>query len=191
VGKEHGMADTEETIEDIEGTEEEEALEAGPQRKMLGPTMVRTLMFVAVALVVIIIAATIAFLVAKRVSGRNIPGEKRSPELTEKSEPLQTLDLGSFNINIGSRDGDEPHFLQLEIVVAFDKEPPSDFLAELGERRQEFRDIVISVVGSQTYEDLRVSEGIEDLKRELRFMMNSKLQKGEIKTIYIVNFVLT
>ena len=185
------MADTEETIEDIEGTEEEEALEAGTRRKMLGPTMVRTLMFVAVALVVIIIAATIAFLVAKRVSGRNIPGEKRSPELAEKSAPLQTIPLDSFNINIGSRDGDEPHFLQLEIVIAFDKEPPSDFLAELGERKQEFRDIVISVVGSQTYEELRVADGIEKLKRELRFMMNSKLQKGEIKTIYIVNFVLT
>jgi flagellar basal body-associated protein FliL len=185
------MADTEETIEDIEGTEEEEALEAGPQRKMFGPTMVRTLMFIAVALVVIIIAATIAFLVAKRVSGRNIPGDKRSPELTEKSDPLQTLELGSFNVNIGSRDGDEPHFLQLEIVLAFDKEPPSDFLAELGERRQEFRDIVISVVGSQSYEDLRVAEGIEALKRNLKFMMNSKLQEGEIKTIYIINFVLT
>jgi flagellar basal body-associated protein FliL len=186
------MADTEETIEDIEGTEEEEALEAGPQRKMLGPTMVRTLMFVAVALVVIIIAATIAFLVAKRVSGRNVPGEKRSPELAEKSAPLQTMPLDSFNINIGSRDGDEPHFLQLEIVIAFDKEPPSDFLAELGERKQEFRDIVISVVGSKyTFEDLRESGGVEELKRELRFMMNSKLQRGEIQEIYVVNFVLT
>ncbi len=50
------MGDAEEPIEDIEATaEEEEQIEAGgPKRRLLGPSMVRVLLYVAAALVMIV-----------------------------------------------------------------------------------------------------------------------------------------
>jgi flagellar FliL protein len=182
------MADTEETIEDIEGTEEEEAIETGAPRKLFGPSMVRTMMFIAVALVIIIVSGTIAFVVAKRVN-RAPATERRSPELTEKREPLTPLSLEPFSIN--TSDTDEPHFLRLSIVLGYDKGTSAEFETELNNRRIEFRDIIISIVGQKTFDQLNEQHERDALKDEIRRRINSVLQRGEIKEVYFTEFVLT
>jgi flagellar basal body-associated protein FliL len=109
----------EETIEDIEETSEEEALEGvGPRKKLFGPTVVRTLIFVALALVLIIISGTIAYLVSRR-AGAPPATEKISPEFVEKENPLAYFDMESFSIN--TSDTDEPHFLKLTLSLGYEK----------------------------------------------------------------------
>jgi flagellar FliL protein len=183
------MADTEETIEDIEGTEEEETLEAGPQRRMFGPNMVRTLMFIAVALVVIIISGSIAYVVARRVN-RAPAMDKRSPELAEKRDPLTPYTLDPpFSIN--TSDPEEPHFLRLAIVLGHDEDVSSELQGELINRKDQIRDVIISIVGEMSYRDLDTQDERNVLKDKIKRRINAILQKGQIKEVYFTEFVLT
>jgi flagellar FliL protein len=182
------MADTEETIEDIEGTEEEETLAVGPQRRLFGPTMIRALLFIAVALVVIILSGTIAFVVARRVN-RTPAMEKRSPELAEKRNPLESMTLSPFSIN--TNDVDEPHFLRLVVVLGYEKDASAEFKGELINRMVEFQDLIITIVGSKRFDQLNGEENRSRIKEEIKRQINSRLQNGEIEEVYFTEFTLT
>ena len=182
------MADTEETIEDIEGTEEEETLAVGPQRRLFGPTMIRALLFIAVALVVIILSGTIAFVVARRVNRAPVTG-KRSPELAEKRKPLEPMTLEPFSIN--TSDVGEPHFLRLEVVLGYEQSNTAEFETELIARNEEFRDLIITIVGSKRFDQLNGEENRNRLKEEIKRQINSRLQNGEIEEVYFTEFTLT
>ena len=108
------MADTEETVEDIEGTEEEVMEAGGPGKKLFGPSMIKMLVIIAGALVMIIISGTIAYFVAQKV-GKPPATEKTSPEKVQKVKPLNYFDMRDFSIN--TSDIDEPHFVKLTISL--------------------------------------------------------------------------
>jgi flagellar FliL protein len=178
----------EETIEDIEETSEEEALEGvGPRKKLFGPTVVRTLIFVALALVLIIISGTIAYLVSRR-AGAPPATEKISPEFVEKENPLAYFDMESFSIN--TSDTDEPHFLKLTLSLGYEM-GRVELQSELVQRRAQLRDIIISIIGAMKYTDLNTQDKRDALKGDLMRRINEVLQKGKIKGIAFTEFVLT
>ncbi len=183
------MADTDETIEEIEGAPEEEAVEAGaPRRKLFGPALIRTLIYVAVALVLIIISGTIAYIVARRV-GTAPATEKISPEQRVRQKPLWYYDLESFSIN--TSDTDEPHFIKLTIALGYDA-GNTEIQTELNLRRPQLRDIVISVVGAKRYSDLNTQEKRDALKEEIKRRINSVLiTSTQVKEVVFTEFVLT
>jgi len=182
------MGDTEETIEDIEGTEEEEELEAGRLKKrFLGPTMIRTLLYVAAALVLIIVSGTIAYMVAKRV-GKAPATEKTAEEFKVHEKPLAYYDLKTFSIN--TSDTDEPHFVKLTIELGY-KKGKGDLQTELVDRTPQLRDIVISIVGAKKYSDLNTQDKRQQLKGDIMNKINDKLINGQIKSVAITEFVLT
>ncbi len=182
------MADNEETIEDIEETaEEEESLEGGPKRKLLGPAMVKTLLYVAAALVLIIVSGTIAYIVAKKV-GRAPATEKTAEEYREKPKPLAYFSLDPFSIN--TSDVDEPHFVKITINLGYEA-GKTDLQTELNARRAQLRDIIISIIGSKKYSDLNTQDKREKLKQEIMNKINDVLRTGQIKAVFIVEFVLT
>jgi len=184
------MGDTEETIEDIEGTpEEEEALEAGgPAKKLLGPTMIKTLIYVAVALVLIIISGTIAYIVARKV-GTAPAVEKKSPMYEVKQKPLDYFALQSFSAN--TSDTDEPHFLKLTLQLGYDPGGTTELQTELNARRPQLRDIILSIVGAKRFSDLNTQEKRDTLKEEIKRRINSVLQKGQVLGVVFTEFVLT
>jgi flagellar FliL protein len=183
------MGDTEETIEDIEATtEEEETLETGAQRRrFLGPPMIRTLLYIAAALVLIIISATVAYIVAQRV-GTPPRTEKISPEETVKEKPLQYFAMNAFSVN--TSDTDEQHFLKVEIQLGYDV-GRAELQQEIIDRRPEIRDIVISIVGAKKYNDLDTQDEREELKKEILNRINAILIAGKIKKVVFTDFVLT
>ena len=182
------MGDTEETIEDIEeAPEEEEAIEGGPKRKLLGPTMIRTLLYVAAALVLIIVSGTIAYMVAKRVS-KAPATEKTAEEYKDIAKPLASFDLKSFSIN--TSDIEEKHFVKVNIFLGYD-EGRQDIQSELNSRKEQLRDIVISIIGSKKYSDLNTQDKIEQLKEEIKRKINNIMRVGKIKAVYFTEFVLT
>ena len=182
------MGDTEETIEDIEETpEEEEAIEGGPKRKFLGPTMIKTLLYVAAALVLIIVSGTIAYMVAKRVS-KAPATEKTSLEYKEKAKPLAYFALQPFSIN--TSDIEEPHFVKISISLGYEA-GKTDLQTELNARRAQLRDIIISIIGSKKFSDLDTQDKREQLKDEIKRKINDILRNGEIKAVFFTEFVLT
>jgi flagellar basal body-associated protein FliL len=183
------MGDTEEPIEDIEGTaEEEEAIETGrPRRRLLGPPVVKTLIYVAAALVIIIVSATVAYMVARRV-GTPSPPDKTSSELIQKQRPLMYFNLEDFSIN--TSDSDEPHFVKIQIELGYD-EGNVQLQTELNKRRAQLRDTVISIVGAKKYIELNTQDKRDDLKEEIKRRINDILMDGKIKGIAFTEFVLT
>ncbi len=183
------MADTEETVEDIEGTEEEEeVMEAGgPGKKLFGPSMIKMLVIIAGALVMIIISGTIAYFVAQKV-GKPPATEKTSPEKVQKVKPLNYFDMRDFSIN--TSDIDEPHFVKLTISLGYEA-LTVELQTELGARRQELRDIVISVVGSKKFSDLNTQDKRNELKKDLLKRINDVLINGQITGIAFTEFVIT
>jgi flagellar FliL protein len=183
------MGDAEEPIEDIESTaEEEEQIEAGgPKRRLFGPSMVRVLLYVAAALVMIVISGTVAFLVAKR-SGVQPGGGRISPEQVQKVKPYIPFDLGEFSIN--TSDPVEPHFIKVTIVLGYE-ELKAELQTELNARRAQLRDTVIRTVGGKTYDELNTEDKRAALKKELLGSINDILINGTIKEVYFTEFVLT
>jgi flagellar FliL protein len=178
----------EETIEDIEEAPEEEEMEGvGPKKKLLGPNIVRTLIYVALALVLIIISGTVAFIVSRR-AGTPPATEKISPEFVEKENPLSYFDMASFSVN--TSDTDEPHFIKLTIELGYDM-GKVELQTELVQRRAQLRDIFISVLGAKRYTDLNTQDKRDALKVDLMRRINEILQKGKIKGIAFTEFVLT
>jgi len=184
------MADTEETIEDIEGAaEEEETLEAGgPKRKLFGPRMIRMLLFVAGALVLIIVSGTIAYVVAKRVGTPPVP-EKVSPQQKVKQKPLSYFSLESFSVN--TSDTDEPHFLKVTLELGYEQGTTNELQTELNSRRAQLRDIIISILGAKRYTDLNTQNKRELLKEEIKRKINDVLINGEVRQVAFTEFVLT
>jgi len=182
------MGDTEETIEDIEGTAEEEAAGVeGVRKKFLGPAVVRTLIYVAIALVMIIISGTVAYFIAQRV-GTPPAAEKISPEAVEKAKPYWYFALEPFSIN--TSDIDEPHFVKLTLALGYEV-GKVDLQTELNQRRPQIRDIVIKIVGSKRYTDLNTQDKREALKDEIKNSINDILINGKIKNVVFTEFVLT
>lgn len=189
-GKGMSMADTDETIEEIEEAPEEEVAEAGVgRRKFFGPTLIRTLIYVAIALVLIIISGTIAYIVAKRV-GTAPATEKISPEYRVREKPLMYYDLESFSIN--TSDTEEPHFIKITISIGYDQ-GNVELQTELNARKPQLRDIVISIVGEKRYADLNTQPKREALKEEIKLKINSVLTtpRAQVKEIVFTEFVLT
>jgi len=182
------MGDTDEAVEDIEETAEEEALEAGRiRRKIFGPPLIKILIWVAAAMVLIFISGTVAYIVAQKV-GKPPRTERTSPELTEKAKPLSYFDLSDFSVN--TSDTDDPHFMKLTIQLGYD-EGNMELQTELVKRRAELRDIIISVVGAKKYNDLNTQEKREILKGEIKNRINSILIADKIKKVVFTEFVLT
>jgi flagellar FliL protein len=185
------MADTEETIEDIEESTEEEALEAGGRRgRLLGPNVVRALLYIAAVLVLIIVSGSVAYVIARRV-GATPATEKTSPMLETKTKPLNYFSLESFSVNTSDRD--EAHFVKLTLELGYQMEgtASSEIQAELVQRRPELRDIVIRTLGSKSYHQLLSEENRQQLREEIKRSINRVLQRGQIQKVVFTEFVLT
>lgn len=183
------MGGNEEPIEDIEGTAEvdETIEEGGERRKLFGPAVIKTLLYVAGALVIIIISGTVAYLVAQRV-GRPPETDKISPEQRKLEKPLWYFDMESFSVN--TSDTDEPHFLKLTISLGYET-GKVELQTELNQRRAQLRDIIITVVGAKRYVDLNTQDKREALKEEIKNRINDILINGQLKGIAFTEFVLT
>lgn len=185
------MADTEETIEDIEESTEEEALEAGGRRgRLLGPNLVRALLYIAAVLVLIIVSGSVAYVIARRVGATPVT-EKTSPMLETKEKPLSYFNLESFSVNTSDRD--EAHFVKLTLELGYQREgtASSEIQAELVQRRPELRDLVIQALGSKSYHQLLGEENRRQLREDIKEKINQVLQKGQIEKVVFTEFVLT
>ncbi|MCX8029644.1 MAG: flagellar basal body-associated FliL family protein [Brevinematales bacterium] len=134
-----------------------------------------------------IIAAIVAFIVVSQMRAR-ISEEivvARGP--IKKEPPPMTFDLGSFNIN--TADTDEPHFVRIKMYIAY-PEKNNPLMLELGQRKFQIRDIVITTVSSMKKEDLDEPIEREELKERLKKLINNILVNGEILDIFFDEFTV-
>lgn len=167
-------------------TEESEAPEQKPAFSV-GAIVEWILSHVLQLVIAGIIAAVVAFIVVMQMKSRVSEEIVTARGPIKKEPPPMTFDLGSFNIN--TADVDEPHFVRLKIYIAY-PEKNNPLMLELGQRKFQIRDIVISTVSSMKKEDLDEPIEREELKERLKKLINNVLVNGEIIDIFFDEFTV-
>lgn len=134
-----------------------------------------------------IVASVVAFIVVTQMRA------KISEEITvqagpiKKEAPPMTFDLGVFQIN--TADIDEPHFVRMKIYIAY-PEKSTALSLELGQRKYQIRDIIISTVSSMKKDELDEPIERQELKERLIKLINNILVNGEILDLYFDEFTV-
>jgi flagellar FliL protein len=147
----------------------------------------KTLQYILIAviatLVVTLATAGVNFWLLSTKS--SVPKQK----VIEPRPQLGTLEkMGDFLVNLA--DTEEARYVstRIELEQNFGSHP--EFGNEIGNRKSQLRDLIISVLSSKTSREMRTPEGKESLKQELKERINSVLAKGQIARVYFTGFAV-
>jgi len=127
------------------------------------------------------VVVTVMFLTNKADIGKQKVIEPR-PELGKLEK------MGSFLVNLA--DVEETHYLRSVIELEQNYGSAPEFGNEIGNRKSQLRDVIISTLSAKTSDQLRTPEGKEALKEELKERINSVLAKGQIARVYFTEFAI-
>jgi flagellar basal body-associated protein FliL len=95
------------------------------------------------------------------------------------------VSLDSFVVNISDRERDR--YLKLKTELELSIPELSD---ELDQRMPQIRDLIISLLGSKSFEEVRTIEGKNFLREEILLRVNSLLVSGKVKRVFFTEFVV-
>lgn len=93
--------------------------------------------------------------------------------------------LDSFVVNISDRERDR--YLKLKAELELTTPELSD---ELDQRMPQIRDLIISLLGSKSFEEVRTIEGKNFLREEMILRINALLVSGKVKRVFFTEFVV-
>lgn len=99
--------------------------------------------------------------------------------------PSATFKLDPFVVNIADRDRDR----YLKVTAELEMSSP-EVRQELDHRLPEIRDLLISLLGSKSFEEVRTIEGKNFLREEMLLRINSLLATGQAKRVFFTEFVV-
>ncbi|MEE9281591.1 MAG: flagellar basal body-associated FliL family protein [Myxococcota bacterium] len=95
------------------------------------------------------------------------------------------IPLDSFVVNISDRERDR--YLKLKAELELSMPEVAD---ELDQRMPQIRDLIISLLGSKSFEEVRTIEGKNFLREEILLRINALLVSGKIKRVFFTEFVV-
>lgn len=93
--------------------------------------------------------------------------------------------LEPFVVNISDRERDR--FLKLKTEIELSS---AEVAVELEQRLPQIRDLIISLLGAKSFDEVRSIEGKNFLREEMLLRINSLLVTGKAKSIYFTEFVV-
>ncbi len=93
--------------------------------------------------------------------------------------------LDSFIVNIG--DGDRDRYLKLKAELELTQDTVAE---EIEARMPQIRDLVISLLGSKSFDDVRSMEGKDLLREEILRRINALLVTGKARSVFFTEFVV-
>jgi flagellar basal body-associated protein FliL len=96
-----------------------------------------------------------------------------------------TYSLDTFVVNINDRDRDR--YLKMKAELELEK---PELAQEMEARLPQIRDLIISLLGNKSFDDIRTIEGKNFLREELLLRINSLLVTGEVRRIFFTEFVV-
>jgi flagellar FliL protein len=112
-------------------------------------------------------------------------GDEEEGEAAAPSHLGKIFSLEPFVVNIADRDRDR--FLKLKTDIELSDDRVS---AEMQQRLPQIRDLVISLLGSKSFDEVRTIEGKNFLREEMLLRINALLVTGNAKAIYFTEFVV-
>ena len=96
-----------------------------------------------------------------------------------------TFGLDTFVVNIADRERDR--YLKLKAELELEK---PEIAQELEERLPQIRDLLISLLGGKSFDEIRTIEGKNFLREEMLLRINALLVTGEVRRIFFTEFVV-
>ncbi|MBS4024771.1 MAG: flagellar basal body-associated FliL family protein [Clostridia bacterium] len=141
------------------------------------------LRLIIVAVAIIVLAAGIAYVVAKMVINPRGALEDTSNQVISKTiGPIYELE--EFTVNLAESNG--RRFVKTSMILVTSS---SSLRKELDEKRPLIRDRIIMILGEKRITDIENAAGKEVLKQEIISNINPLLSGGEIQEIYFVSFI--
>ena len=146
------------------------------------------LRLIIIAVSIIIVLSIIGFVMVKfvnpdQVNLGSVTGKENGQE--EKNEKIgATYRLGDFTVNFAEEQNYQ--FLKASIVFEISHDKLNE---ELSKRNPQIRDLVISILRSQTPEDIKAPT-TNNIKKEIKMKVNDKLNTGEIKNVWFTQLVI-
>ena len=97
----------------------------------------------------------------------------------------ETYPLNTFVVNI--RDGAGDRYLKLKAELELSS---TDTAQEVAQRLPQIRDLVISLLGSKSFDDVRTIEGKNFLREEILLRVNALLTTGSVNRVFFTEFVV-
>jgi flagellar FliL protein len=109
---------------------------------------------------------------------------QKAPDIS-KAKPKIMYALKPFIVNLVGQRGQR--YLKTQIALdVYDK----DIEEELYARTPQLRDAVLLLLSSKSFEDISTAEGKIQLRNELIARINQLLQRGTIRGLYFIEFVV-
>jgi len=163
---------------------EEEEKPAEPQGSSATSKIVKILLYVAGAIIVVVLMIGISYLVAKNVQ-EGMYEKSQDIIAAPPPEPLATYELPAF---AKATADEEPHFLKLTLSLGYDASP--ELNNELIRRKDEMQHIINILLQGKRFEDLDSVSDSVTLSEEIKAHINIRLITGKIKEVYFKEFVL-
>lgn len=163
------------------------------------PKKSKTMLFVIVGVVLLlIIGGGVAFFLmsgkkenaTEELASDAAQEEGLTPEAAQEEEPLEEgeealgaiFPLDTFVVNLnGGR------YIRVQIQIEFaSRDIPSRFYGRI----VPIRDVIITALTKKTADDVLAEQGKENLKKEIRDIVNQILKKEEVKRVYFTQIVV-
>lgn len=109
---------------------------------------------------------------------------KKVKQVTQQTEigPLHAFD--AFIVNLADPGGNR--YLKVRMQAELSGE---ELVEELGKRKPQIRDIILTVLSSKAYAEVSTAQGKLALKQEIMRRVNLTLTNGSLINIYLMEFV--
>ncbi|WP_210363827.1 flagellar basal body-associated protein FliL [Bacillus sp. REN3] len=131
----------------------------------------------AIMLVAILLVGTIAVVAVLKLTGED---KKEEPTIDEVLEA--SVDIPEVTTNLASND-----FIKISFKIETDSKEAKE---ELEKRDFQVRNIIIYELSEKKSEELQGVEGKKGLEETLKTKINSLMQDGKIKKVYITGSIL-
>ncbi|WP_066289025.1 flagellar basal body-associated protein FliL [Bacillus sp. FJAT-29937] len=137
----------------------------------------KLIMIMLILLVAIALVGAVAIIIVKQLNDNSGPKEPSIDEVLAAS-----VDVPQITTNLASND-----FIRISFKIQTDSKKAKE---ELEKRDFQVKDIIIQELSEMEAEDIQGKDAQNKLKEELKGKINTILQKGEVKQVYITENLL-
>jgi len=137
---------------------------------------VRSIILIVIVLILLMLMTTgIAYFVARNFAGESTVHREPSKETT-------TYSAGDFLTNLSDKG-----YIKVSLVYLIDNK---DIEKELQSKDYEIRDKIFTILRSKNFDSVKDSNGMEDLRKQIKESINSILSDGKIADVYFTSIIV-
>lgn len=136
----------------------------------------KSIILIVIVLILLMLMTTgIAYFVARNFAGASIVHK-------EPSKETATYSAGDFLTNLSDKG-----YIKVSLVYLLDSK---DIEKELQSKDYEIRDRIFTILRSKNFDSVKDSNGMEELRKQIKESINSVLSDGKITDVYFTSIIV-